>query len=339
MRHRMRLALLGVVAVLAGTTTGPVASAAAATITGAGSTLIAPLESDWSGGWNNATGDSVNYSPVGSTAGVADVTGRTVDFGASDAPLTSSQESSCNGCVQIPWALSATAVGFHLAGVSSLRLSGKVLAEIYLGRITNWDNRQIKALNRHARLPNRRITVVFRKDGSGDTYAFTRYLSDISTAWATKAGYGTSVSFPTGVAGTGNSGVTAILSNTNGSIGYVAASYLLSYGLGAIAVENAAGKFEYPNLRNIESAAAAVRSVPAGNALTIVDPPKSAKIAYPISTFTYVIVPQNTNKAVLLQSFINYALTTGQVFGKRIDFPAIPSVVRRAAQSTLNSLT
>jgi phosphate transport system substrate-binding protein len=319
--------------------TGLTASATAASLTGAGSTLVSPLEADWSTGWQSATGNSVSYSAVGSAAGITDVSQRLVDFGASDAPLTSAQEQACGHCVQIPWALSATAIGFHLNGVSTLRLSGKVLAGIYLGRITNWDDSRIKAVNPRVNLPNRRITVVFRSDGSGDTYAFTQFLSKVSPTWASKLGYGTTVSFPTGVGGKGNGGVAAILTNTNGAIAYVAASYLLGFGgLGAAAIENRAGNYEYPNLKNIASAAAWVRSIPANNALPIVDPPKRARIAYPISTFSYVIVPQSTSKKFLLTSWIAYALTTGQLFGARIDFPPIPSIVLGRAQSTLASL-
>jgi phosphate transport system substrate-binding protein len=242
--------------------------------------------------------------------------------------------------VQIPWAVSASAVGFHLDGIATLKLSGTVLAEIYLGQITHWDNNKISALNKGVKMPNRKISVIFRKDGSGDTYAFTQYLSAVSPAWASKYSYGTTVPFPVGVGGTGNGGVTAILSNTNGGIAYVAASYLLQFGgLGAVAVENAAGNFEYPNVKNIASAAASVHSIPADNALPIVNPPKSAKSAYPISTFTYVIVPQNTTKKDLITSWIAYALTTGQLFGRKLDFPPIPAVVLARAQSTLASLT
>jgi len=319
---------------------GLTASAMAATLTGAGSTLVAPLEADWSTGWQSATGNSVSYSPVGSSAGITDVSQRAVDFGASDAPLTSAQEAACNHCVQIPWALSATAVGFHLNGISTMKLSGKVLAEIYLGQITNWDNSQIQALNKGVKLPKLKISVIFRSDGSGDTYAFTQYLSDVSRTWASKFGHGTTISFPTGVGAKGNGGVTALLTNTNGGIAYVAASYLLSFGgLGAVAVENAAGNFEYPNLKNISSAAASIHSIPADNAVPIVDPPKSAKIAYPISTFTYVIVPQDTRNKSLLTSWIAYALTTGQAFGAKLDFPPIPSIILGRAQSTLASLS
>jgi phosphate transport system substrate-binding protein len=316
------------------------AGATAATLTGAGSTLLAPLESDWNTGWQSATGNSVSYAPVGSAAGITDISQRSVDFGASDAPMTAAQQTACNGCVQIPWALSATAVGFHLNGISTVKLSGKVLAEIYLGQITNWDNGQIKALNKGVKLPSKKISVIYRGDGSGDTYAFTRFLSDVSHTWASKYSYGTTVSFPVGVSAKGNGGVTALLTNTDGGIAYVAASYLLSFGgLGAVAVENAAGNFEYPNLKNITSAAASVTSIPSDNAVPIIDPPRSAKIAYPISTFTYVIVPQNTSKAPLLKSWIAYALTTGQEFGSKLDFPPVPAVVLARDQSALASLT
>jgi phosphate transport system substrate-binding protein len=334
------LACLGAVTMVASMVSGFTASASAAPLSGAGSTLVQPLESLWAAGWGGATGDSVSYAPVGSAAGIAEISSRLVDFGASDAPLSRAQGTACNGCVQIPWALSATAVGFHLNGVSVLKLTGKVLAEIYLGQITNWDSSQIKALNTGVRLPNRKITVIFRSDGSGDTYAFTDYLSHVSHAWATRLGYGPTASFPTGVGAKGNGGVTAILTNTNGAIAYVAASYLLGFGgLGAAAIENAAGRFEYPNLKNIAAAAAAVRSIPADNALPIVDPPKSATIAYPISTYTYVIVPRNTTKKSLLTSWIDYALTTGQEFGAKLDFPPIPPIVLKRAKRTLASLS
>ena len=329
-------AAAGAVLSLAG---GWTATASATTITGAGSTLVAPLEAYWNTGWQSVTGNSVGYSAVGSSAGIAEVSQRQVDFGASDAPMTAAQQTSCNGCVQIPWALSATAIGFHLNGISTLKLTGTVLAAIYLGQITNWSNAQIKALNPGVRLPKRHITVVFRHDGSGDTYAFSNFLTHVSHAWATHLGTGTTIAFPTGVGTTGNGGVTAELTNTNGAIGYVAASYLLKFGgIGAIAVKNAAGKFELPNLPNIASAAASVTTIPPDNAVSIVYPPKSAKIAYPISTFTYVIAPLHSTKAALLRSWIGYVLTTGQQFGSKLDFPPLPQAILTRDSSALNEI-
>jgi phosphate transport system substrate-binding protein len=338
--HGKRLVCLIAAAVVASMATSVTASASAATLSGAGSTLVQPLEALWAQGWSSATGNSVSYSGVGSGQGITDITGNLVDFGASDAPLNATQQGACPHCLMIPWALSATAVGFHLKGITTLKLSGKVLAEIYLGQITNWDNSAIKKLNKGVKLPNRKITVIYRSDSSGDTYAFTNYLSHVSSAWTSKVGpAATAVSFPTGVQAKGNSGMTAVLSNTNGGIAYIAASYLIEQGgLGAVAMENAGGKFVYPNVPNIEAAAKAFPSVPSNNAISIVDPPASAKSAYPISTYTYAIVRADTGKASLLQAFITYALTTGQQFGGKLDFATIPSSVLSAATNTLNSL-
>jgi phosphate transport system substrate-binding protein len=338
--HGKRLVCLSAAALVASVATGVTASASAASLSGAGSTLVQPLEALWNSGWSSATGNSVSYAGVGSGTGITDITNGLVQFGASDAPLSSTQAAACPHCVQIPWALSATAVGFHLKGITSLHLTGKVLAQIYLGQITKWNNSAIKKLNPGVKLPNRKITPIYRSDGSGDTYAFTNYLSHVSSVWTGKVGpAATAVSFPAGVQGKGNSGVTAILANTNGGIAYIAASYLIQQGgLGAVAIQNAAGKFEYPNLQNISSAANSVTSVPSNNAISIVDPPASAKNAYPISTFTYVIVPNNTANASLLQSFIGYALTTGQAFGAKLDFARIPAAVLTAATKTLNGI-
>jgi phosphate transport system substrate-binding protein len=325
--------------VVASMATGVTASASAASLSGAGSTLVAPLEALWNQGW--PPGSAVSYAAVGSGTGITDITNGLVDFGASDAPLSAAQQSACPQCVQIPWALSATAIGFHLNGISGVQMTGKVLAEIYLGQITNWNNSQIKKLNKKVHLPNRKITVIYRSDGSGDTYAFAKYLSHVSGAWTSKVGPpATTVGFPTGIGGKGNSGVTALLANTNGGIAYIAASYLKQAGgLGAVALKNAAGRFEYPQLANIQAAGNSVTSVPANNAVSIVDPPASAKAAYPLSTFTYVIVPKNTGKAALLRSWITYALTTGQAFGANLDFATIPHAVLTAAKNTLAGLT
>lgn len=343
--HFKRLVCLSAAALVVSMATVVTASASA-TITGAGSTLVQPLLLKWAQGYQSSTGTAVSYAGVGSGAGITQITNGLVQFGASDAPLNPSQAAACPAsnpgtCVQIPWALSATAVGFHLNGITTLNLTGKVLAEIYLGQITTWNNKAIKALNKKVKLPARKITVVYRSDSSGDTYAFTNYLSHISNAWVSKVGPpATAVTFPAGVGGKGNSGVTAVLANTNGAIGYVAASYLIeSGGLGAVAIQNAAGNYEYPNLKNISAAAAAFPSVPADNALPIVDPPKSAKLAYPISTYTYVIVPKNTSYASTLTPWITYALTTGQQFGAKLDFAPIPAAVLTAAKNTLASLT
>lgn len=312
-------------------------AAAESSLTGAGSTLIAPFEAYW-GQEFEKRGVKVTYAAVGSGTGIAQISARTVDFGASDAPLTAAQAAACKGCVEIPWALTATGIAFNIKGVSKLRLTPEIVAEIYLGKITKWNAAPIKKINKHVKLPNLTITPVFRSDGSGDTYAFTDLMSRVSKAWKSKVGNATSVSFPTGVGGDGNSGVTAVVEKTNGAIGYIAASYIYSHGLNAARLENRAGRFEYPNLENIAEAASVVKKVPANNEMHIVNPPKRAKRAYPLSTFTYVIVPKDSPALGLLKQFIKYALTTGQKFGPALDFAKIPQVVLSADERTLSSL-
>ena len=331
-------AAVAAVAASAGFTTNAVAATTA--LNGAGSTLVAPLEAEWASGFASQSGITVNYNAVGSGTGIADISQGIVDFGASDAPLSTTQAAGCANCIQIPWALSATGVGYHIDGVGNkLRLNASTLAGIYLGTITSWNAPQIKATNKGVHLPNLKITPVFRSDGSGDTYAFTNYLYNVSSAWRSKVGpFATSVSFPTGVGGKGNSGVTADLESINGSIAYVAVSYLISHSLPAVAIQNAAGNYEYPNLHEIENAAAVVKHVPSNNALHIVDPPKSAKIAYPISTFTYIIAPSNSPRGTALQRFVRYALGPGGNFGQNLDFAPLPKVVKNADLKAVNAL-
>jgi phosphate transport system substrate-binding protein len=330
-----------------------VGTAAAAGLTGAGSTLVAPLVAKWAAGYQSQSGTSVTYGAVGSGAGITAITSRTVDFGASDAPLTADQFTACNGCVQIPWALSATAISFNLPGIKTLKMSGPVLSEIYLGQITNWNDPAIAKLNKGVTLPNLTITPVFRSDGSGDTYAFTDYLSHVNPTFSTKVGTSTQVSFPTGASGKGNSGVAAVIGSTSGAIGYISAFYVRDAGLTEAQLQNAAGNFEYAYLPNIEDAANSFKAVGANNEMHIVDPIPSRKDktkqqkakdpatnAYPLSTFTYAIVPKAAKQLSSLVKFIDYALSpTGQAFGPPLTFAALPKYVLKAAQATVASLT
>jgi phosphate transport system substrate-binding protein len=299
---------------------------------------VAPLMANWINGFEIKEGIPVKYGAVGSGAGIAQITARTVDFGASDAPLTPEQATACNGCVQIPWGLSGIGMGFNVPGVKKLNLTGPLLAQIYFGKITNWNDPKIKKVNPKTKLPNLTITPVFRSDGSGTTYGFVRYLSKISKSWRSEVGYATSVRFPAGVGAKGNAGVTSTVTKTPGAIGYIEASYIIAAGLRAAAVQNKAGNYEYPNLKNIESAASIVKSVPANNELTISDPPKKAKIAYPISTFTYAIVPHNAPQKGFDQQFVKYCVTIGQKYGAALDFAPLPKIVTQAALSSIASL-
>ena len=315
------------------------ASASAAGLTGAGSTLVAPLMANWIATFEVKEGIPVKYGAVGSGTGIAQITARTVDFGASDAPMTPEQAGACNNCVQIPWALSATGLGINVPHIKKVNLTGSILAGIFLGKITKWNDPKIKKINPKAHLPNLAITPVTRSDGSGDTYAFTDFLSKVSPAWKKNVGSATTVGFPAGVGAKGNSGVTATVAKTPGAIGYISAYYLIAAGsLGVAAVQNSAGNYELPNLKNISSAASTVKHLPSSNTISITNPPKRATIAYPISTFTYAIVPHDASQKGFLQQFAKYCVTIGQKYGAALDFAPLPSVVKTAALNAISSL-
>jgi phosphate transport system substrate-binding protein len=323
---------------VAGVVSAAAAGAASAAIQGAGSTLVAPIEAEWATAWAQATGNSTpTYQAVGSGTGLKDIANGLVDFGASDAPISAST-TPCTGCVQVPWALSATGVSFNIPGVHRLHLTGSVLSKIYLGQITKWNDSRITSINRGTHLPGLTITPVHRSDGSGDSYAFTDYLSSVSGAWAHQVGRGTKPSFPVGPGAAGNSGMVTQEEGTSGAIAYVAVSYLIAHQLPAAAIRNARGNYEVPNLRNIANAASTVKQVPSGNELHIVNPPRRAKIAYPISTFTYAILKPSDplGNGGLLKQFVSYAINAGQQFAPALDFVPLPRLIRNADSATLN---
>jgi phosphate transport system substrate-binding protein len=315
------------------------------TLNGAGSSLIAPAVAVWGPAYAKTAGVEINYSSVGSGAGIAAITAKTVDFGASDAPLTPDQASACGDCVQIPWALSATVPTYNIPGLHSgqLKLDGPTLAKIFLGQITNWDDPAIKKLNAGTTLPNLKITTVHRSDGSGDTYAFTDYLSHVSSQWSSQVGNATSVAWPGGVGGAKNPGVAAIIASTPGAIGYISVAYVIQNKLDWTRMKNAAGSYVLASAPDIEAAAQTVKSVPAGNKMSIVDPPAGAKYknAWPLSTFTYVIVHTSTPQAQALRNFVFWALTPKAqhlVNNSFLVFAPIPKVVLSAAEKTLNKV-
>jgi phosphate transport system substrate-binding protein len=294
------------------------------------------LLSAWNTDYSAKTGTSIAYVPSGSSAGVAAITARTVDFGASDAPLTPDQFAAAKGVVQIPWALTATALSYNITGaVGGLRLTSAAIAGIYLGTIQYWDAPALARLNPKLELPHEKITPVFRSDGSGDTFAFTSYLTKTSPRWKSKVGSGTQVNFPTGKPAKANSGVASTVQSTSGAIGYLSVAYALTNHLPVTAIRNRAGRFASPGIRAISAAAATVKRVPPDNTVSILDPPASAPQAYPISTFTYVIVPTQTAKATPLRRFILYGLTAGQAFGPKLGFAPIPRIILSAGEKTL----
>lgn len=306
------------------------------TLLGAGSTLVAPLVAKWSEDYASRAGVKITYGAIGSGGGIAQITARTVDFGASDAPLTPEQADACKGCVQVPWALAGTLVSYHVEGVANrLKLSGPVLAQIFLGKATHWNDPAIARLNPGVKLPSTAVTPVFRSDGSGDTYAFTDFLSKVSPEWKGGPGVSTQVNFPTGVGGKGNDGVAAYLSGNDGAIGYLAISYVFSNDLDYALVQNAAGQFPVPGIASIAAAARSVTTIPADNEISITDPPAAARAAYPISTFTYALVPESSSRAAELRAFLGYAITRGQRFGKPLRFAPLPGKVLAADRKTI----
>jgi len=317
----------------------------ATTISGAGSTFVSPLVSVWTPALGSAFDYTLQYSPVGSGAGIAAITSRQVDFGASDAPLTSDQFNACNGCVQIPWALAGTAVDYNIPGLTvpkntNLRLTGDVVAKIYMGQITSWNDAAIKALNPKASLPDVKITPVYRTGNSGTTYNFTDYLSSVSPAWKRQLGTGQSVNWPAGVGASGNSGVAGSVSNTPGAVGYTDTAFAIANHLHFASIKNAAGNYINPSIRNVAAAGDAVKKVPANNELHIVNPPKVLATAYPIATYTYIILPTKSSKAAELRKMVFWALTQGQAgkYTAKLWFAPIPKVVLAASEKTLKQV-
>jgi len=341
MIRRLAAVLAAVAALLAGCGgsgggSGSTSSDESAVLVGAGSTLVAPLVAQWSNDYAKKHGVTITYGAIGSGGGIAQITARTVDFGASDAPFSPDQASACKDCLQVPWALAATLVSYNLKGApAQLKLSGPVLADIYLGKITRWNDPPIAALNGGASLPATKITPAFRSDSSGDTYAFSDFLSKASPEWKSKKGVSTQVSFSTGVGGKGNDGVAAVIDRTDGSIGYLAISYVFSSKLDYALIRNEAGEFPVPGAPSIAAAAKAVTSIPADNAISLTNPPASAADAYPISTFTYALVPKSSPKAKTLRNFLTYAIGPGQKFGAKLQFAPLPARVFEADRETI----
>ncbi len=324
------------------------AAASADSLVGNGSTLVAPLvTSVWGPDFKSSTGTQVTYGAVGSGTGITDITNHVGDFGASDAPLSAAQQSACSDCVQIPWALSATGVAYNLPGIKVLKLNGPVLANIFLGTVTTWNDPSIAKLNPGVKLPALKITPVVRSDGSGDTYAFTDFLSRVSPTFKTTALAGgpanTLANWPSSVtSGKGNAGVAAVVTATPGAIGYVSAFYIRNTGLSEAQIQNASGNYEYAYDNTIEDAATAFTTIPANFEMHIVNPPAAPKVkkgqkqkpvaaAYPISTYTYVIVHKNSSQAATLSKFIQFAVNEPASKIANYTFAPLPAAVKTAA--------
>jgi phosphate transport system substrate-binding protein len=346
-RIALAVAAAAVVATLAAHGAGAASVKSTSTsISGAGSTFVAPLVNEWDGGGGagpvkSKLGISLNYNPVGSGGGVQAIMTKQVDFGASDAPL-SVYSPTCTSCVQIPWALAATAVISNLPQHTQfLHMTGSVLAQIYMGRITKWNAKAIKKLNPGVRLPNLKIVVVYRADKSGTSYNFTDYLSHVSHSWKSKVGTGTFVNWPVGVGYQHSSGVAGAVKGTPGAIGYVDVDYAVVNKLGYFKLKNRAGNYVVPKLKGIK-AAAELDTHPAKNgSLSIVNPPKSRKYknAYPISTYTYVDVQEHSANASALKKLIGWAVTKGDAkYGPKLFFAPLPRAVVKFDKKQLKKI-
>ena len=328
-----------IVAILAPSATGSTSTPIViSTLSGAGSPLDAPFVGAMANGFDVLFGIQVSYDASGPDAGVGQLASGVAAFATSEAPLSHSQLAACGNCVQLPWAQAGVAVGYNVPGAGTrLRLSGPLLAQIYLGRITNWNDAAIKALNPKLTLPNLTIEPI-HATATGETYVFTDYLSKVSSTWRKQIGAGNDVSFPaSGLTGAGDVGATALLSATKGAIGYVSPAFLITHGLPAAAVQNAAGNYEYPNLGNIAAASSAVTKVPASGAVDIVDPPKTLRDAYPLSTLSYAVVSGNAGaeQKAALREWLLYAIGLGKSYGPALDFPTLPAALVTADQHAI----
>jgi phosphate transport system substrate-binding protein len=283
------------------------------TLTGAGATFPNPIYSKWFDAYHRETGVRINYQSIGSGGGIRQFIEGTVDFGATDSPMTDEQIAAVKGDVMhVPTVLGAVVATYNLPAVGArpLRFDGSTLADIFLGRITKWNDRRLAALNPGVKLPDQDILVVHRSDGSGTTYIFTDFLAKVSPEWKTKVGRATSVEWPVGLGGKGNEGVTQQVKQSEGAIGYVELIYALANGLGYGEVKNADGKFITPSLASVTAAAASARLAPDTDFRVSITNAPGAE-AYPISSFTWLLIhtrdPQSPrNRAI--RKFIGWML-------------------------------
>jgi phosphate transport system substrate-binding protein len=302
-------------------------------LNGAGATFPAPIYQKWFGEYHTAHPDvEINYQAVGSGAGIKQLTDGTVDFGASDMPLKDEQIAAMKvKPLHFPTVLGAVVLSYNIAGVTgSLKLSPDVVADIYLGKITKWNDARIVKDNPGIKLPNEDIVVVRRTDGSGTTFVFTDYLSKVSPEWKMKVGANTSVSWPgQTLGGTGNAGVAGLLKQTQNSIGYVELIYAEQNKMPYASIKNAAGNFVKPSLATVtEAAAAAAKEMPDDFRVSITN--AAGNDAYPISTFTWMLIPSqipDVAKAKAIKGFLEWMLADGQKYAEGLTYAPLPKEV------------
>ena len=330
------------------TTTSPAittSSTPVVALNGAGGTFPAPLYTQWFSIYASLTGVQVNYQAVGSGAGITAITNNTVDFGASDAIMTSAQVAAAqaaNGTLlTIPTTMGAVAIAYNLntMGSNQLKLNGTVLANIYLKTITYWDDPAIVALNPGISFPHAGIAVVHRSDSSGTSYIFTNYLSQVSQQWSTQVGTATSVNWPGDVGGSGTAGVAADVQQIGGSIGYIELAYAVQNNITVALMQNSSGNYIVPSVASASAAADGV-TLPANMLIMITN--SSNPTAYPITGFTWLLVYQNQTNQIKGQELVNllwWILTRAQTNNNALTYPQLPASAITIAEAQVNSIT
>lgn len=326
---------------LAGTAAALVsAQVLAADITGAGATFPYPIYAKWADAYKKQTGVGMNYQSIGSGGGIKQITAKTVDFGASDMPLKP-EDLEKGGMIQFPTVIGGDVPVVNLKGVSAgqLKLSGSVLADIFLGKITKWNDAAIASLNPGKPLPSTAISVVHRSDGSGTTFIWTNYLSKMSAEWKSKVGEGTSVNWPVGVGGKGNEGVASYVQRIDGSIGYVEYAYVLQNKMAYTLVQNRDGKFVSPSAQAFQAAAAGAdwKAAPAMY-LILTDAPGAS--SWPIAGATFILMHRTQEKpenARQVLKFFDWAYAKGDKMAQELDYVPMPDSVVNLIQSNWKS--
>ncbi len=304
-------------------------------VTGAGASFPAPLYSKWASDYNKATGVKINYQSVGSGAGLRQIEAKTVDFGASDAPLKD-EDLAKKGLVQFPTVIGGVVPVVNIKGIApgQLKLSGQVLGDIYLGKITNWNNAAIKALNPSLPLPDAAIAPVRRADGSGTSFIFTNYLSKVNPEWKTKVGEGTAVNWPVGAGGKGNEGVAAFVSRLPNSIGYVEYAYVKQNKMTFAQLKNAAGTFVSPEDTAFKAAAVGADWAKSFYQILTEQPGKDA---WPITGATFIIMQKAQDKpaqASAVLKFFEWAYKGGDKTADDLDYVPMPAAVKTAIEKS-----
>ena len=296
-------------------------------ITGAGATFIYPLLSKWSDDYNKATGARINYQSIGSGGGIAQIKAGTVDFGSTDKPLPP-EELAEAGLLQFPSAIGGVVPVVNLEGITpgQLRLTGPLIADIYLGKVTHWNDAAIASLNPGVELPDRKINVVHRSDGSGTTFNWVNYLSKVSPQWKAKVGEGTSVSWPTGVGGKGNEGVAAYVKQINGSIGYVELAYATQTGMSHASMRNADGNWVQPSAESFQAAAASADWTSAKDFSLIITNAPGAQ-SWPVAATNFILMykqPKDAERSRQAIKFFTWAFENGQQQANELHYVPLP---------------